>query len=201
MSTLVPGTVTQAHGVPALAVAPNCPPASISFITIGEVPLGSARRRWAPGRNTAAGGSAYRRAQDGYDVTAADHVAQPLRAGRPWRGAAWPSSAGSLPGQPGPARHPEAGQRPGRILDRRVGDPGPPGAAGAASGGHLARAVLGRRRGAGRARGAIAAARRGGRRAHRAGHGHAAARRVAGGRGAPRTPHPGGPGPGAATAP
>ena len=122
-------------------------------------------------------------------------MVQPGRARRPGCRPARASRPGSLPRQPGPARHPEAGQRPGRILDRGVGDPRPPGhtvGAGGEDRGHLARAVLGCRRGAGRAGRGLAAARRGAHRDHRAGHGVAAARRVAGDREAPQRPGLGG---------
>jgi len=115
-------------------------------------------------------------------------VAQPQRAGGPGGGPARPSPAGPLPRQPGPARHSQAGVRPGGVLDRRVGHPRPAGAAGHPGRGHLPRAVLRGRPGAGRPRGAVAAVGRGAHRAHGPGHRDAAARRVAGDREAPQRP-------------
>ena len=129
---------------------------------------------------------AHRRAEDRHHLPPAGDVGQPRRTGRPGPRAARPPRAGSLPGQPGPARHREAAQRPGRLMDRGVGHPGHPGPAGAAPGRHLARAVLRRRRGPGGPGGPLAAARRGARRADRAGHGLAAARRMAGDHQAPQ---------------
>ena len=117
---------------------------------------------------------------------------QPARPRGPGRGAARPPSAGPLPRQPGPAGDREAGRRPGRVLDRRVGDPGPPGPAGATGRGHLPRAVLRGGRAAGRAGRALPGACRGARRAHRAGHGVAAACGVAGDDQAPQRPGLGG---------
>ena len=160
-------------------------------------PDGHARRRpvsrpacWRPAASPGPG--AHRRAEDRHHVPAAGDVEQPGRARGPGGGAAGPSSAGPLPCQPGPAGDREAGRRPGGILDRRVGDPGPSGPAGAAGRGHLPRAVLGRGRAAGRAGRPLPPACRGTRRADRAGHGVAAARGVAGDGQAPQRPGLGG---------
>ncbi len=76
-------------------------------------------------------------------------------------------------------------RRPGRVLDRRVGHPGHQ-ARRPADRGHLPRAFLGRRRPSRPSGRCARCSRRGPRRADRAGHGLAAARRVAGDRQAPQ---------------